>query len=202
MILKLIKKMNFSYLKSNKGAIIKDLIIIEPNVIKDDRGYFMESWNQKKFDEMLGKNVIFCQDNHSKSNYGVLRGLHYQLNPYAQEKLVRCTKGSIFDVAVDIRGDSKTYGDWVGIKLSAKNKKQLWIPKGFAHGFLTLSKIAEVQYKSNNFWKKKYERSIRWNDKNLEIDWYQETNVEEPLLSDKDAFAQTLKQAEKSGDIF
>ena len=162
----------------------------------------MESWNQKKFDAMLGKHVIFCQDNHSKSNYGVLRGLHYQLNPYAQEKLVRCTKGSIFDVAVDIRGDSKTYGDWVGIKLSAKNKKQLWIPKGFAHGFLTLSKIAEVQYKSNNFWKKKYERSIRWNDKNLEIDWYQETNFEEPLLSDKDASAPTLKQAEKSGDIF
>ena len=194
--------MNISFLKTNKGLIIKDLIIIEPNIIQDDRGFFMESWNQKKFDEVVGENIIFSQDNHSRSIYGVLRGLHYQLNPFPQGKLVRCSMGSIFDVAVDIRKDSSTYGSWGGIKLSSINKKQLWIPKGFAHGFLTLSEIAEVQYKADSFWNKKYERSIRWNDESLKINWSQETNLKEPLLADKDANAPTLKQAEISGDIF
>ena len=194
--------MNISFLKTNKGLIIKDLIIIEPNIIQDDRGFFMESWNQKKFDEVVGENIIFCQDNHSRSIYGVLRGLHYQLNPFPQGKLVRCSMGSIFDVAVDIRKDSSTYGSWGGIKLSSINKKQLWIPKGFAHGFLTLSEIAEVQYKANGFWNKKYERSIRWNDENLKINWSQESRIKEPLLAEKDKNAPTLKQAEKSGEIF
>ena len=194
--------MNISFLKTNKGLIIKDLIIIEPNIIQDDRGFFMESWNQKKFDEVVGENIIFSQDNHSRSIYGVLRGLHYQLNPYPQGKLVRCSMGSIFDVAVDIRKDSSTYGSWGGIKLSSINKKQLWIPKGFAHGFLTLSEIAEVQYKANGFWNKKYERSIRWNDENLKINWFQESSIKEPLLAEKDKNAPTLKQAEKSGEIF
>tara|TARA_Y100001978_G_scaffold79849_1_gene71527 strand:+ start:5098 stop:5643 length:546 start_codon:yes stop_codon:yes gene_type:complete len=181
---------------------MEDLFIIEPNIIQDERGFFMESWNQKKFDEIIGENIIFRQDNHSRSIYGVLRGLHYQLNPYPQGKLVRCSMGSIFDVAIDIRKDSQTYGTWGGIKLSAENKKQLWIPKGFAHGFLTLSEIAEVQYKADNFWNKKYERSIRWNDESLKINWSEETNLKEPLLADKDANAPTLKQAEISGDIF
>tara|TARA_B100000575_G_scaffold68595_1_gene53067 strand:- start:27 stop:611 length:585 start_codon:yes stop_codon:yes gene_type:complete len=194
--------MNISFLKTNKGLIIKDLIIIEPNIIQDDRGFFMESWNQKKFDEVVGENIIFSQDNHSRSIYGVLRGLHYQLNPYPQGKLVRCSMGSIFDVAVDIRKDSSTYGSWGGIKLSSINKKQLWIPKGFAHGFLTLSEIAEVQYKANGFWNKKYERSIRWNDENLKINWSQESSIKEPLLAEKDKNAPTFKQAEKSGEIF
>ncbi len=194
--------MNISLLRSNKGLIMEDLFIIEPNIIQDERGFFMESWNQKKFDEIIGENIIFRQDNHSRSIYGVLRGLHYQLNPYPQGKLVRCSMGSIFDVAIDIRKDSQTYGTWGGIKLSAENKKQLWIPKGFAHGFLTLSEIAEVQYKADNFWNKKYERSIRWNDESLKINWSQETNLKEPLLADKDANAPTLKQAEISGDIF
>ena len=198
----LIREMDFSYLKSNEGITLEDLIIIEPNVVEDDRGYFMESWNQKKFNEILGQSINFCQDNHSRSIYGVLRGLHYQLNPFPQEKLVRCTKGSIFDVAVDIRRNSPTYGYWGGIKLSAKNKKQLWIPKGFAHGFLTLSEIAEVQYKVNSFWNKKYERSIRWDDENLRIDWFKETSLKKPLLSAKDARAANFKQAENSGDIF
>ena len=194
--------MNISFLKTNKGLIIKDLIIIEPNIIQDDRGFFMESWNQKKFDEVVGENIIFSQDNHSRSIYGVLRGLHYQLNPFPQGKLVRCSMGSIFDVAVDIRKDSSTYGSWGGIKLSSINKKQLWIPKGFAHGFLTLSEIAEVQYKANGFWNKKYERSIRWNDENLKINWSQESSIKEPLLAEKDKNAPTLKQAENSGEIF
>ena len=194
--------MNISLLRSNKGLIMEDLFIIEPNIIQDERGFFMESWNQKKFDEIIGENIIFRQDNHSRSIYGVLRGLHYQLNPYPQGKLVRCSMGSIFDVAIDIRKDSQTYGTWGGIKLSAENKKQLWIPKGFAHGFLTLSEIAEVQYKADSFWNKKYERSIRWNDESLKINWSEETNLKEPLLADKDANAPTLKQAEISGDIF
>ena len=194
--------MNISLLRSNKGLIMEDLFIIEPNIIQDERGFFMESWNQKKFDEIIGENIIFRQDNHSRSIYGVLRGLHYQLNPYPQGKLVRCSMGSIFDVAIDIRKDSQTYGTWGGIKLSAENKKQLWIPKGFAHGFLTLSEIAEVQYKADNFWNKKYERSIRWNDESLKINWSEETNLKEPLLADKDANAPTFKQAEISGDIF
>tara|TARA_B100000212_G_scaffold196365_1_gene148168 strand:- start:275 stop:883 length:609 start_codon:yes stop_codon:yes gene_type:complete len=202
MKLKSIREMNFSYLKTHKGIILKDLIIFEPNVIEDDRGYFMESWNQKKFNDITGKNINFCQDNHSRSIQGVLRGLHYQLNPCPQEKLVRCTKGCIFDVVVDIRRYSPTYGDWGGIKLSEKNNKQLWIPKGFAHGFLTLSEIAEVQYKTNSFWNKKYERSIIWDDENLKIDWFMETNLKEPILSDKDASAPNFKQAEKRGDIF
>ena len=194
--------MNISLLRSNKGLIMEDLFIIEPNIIQDERGFFMESWNQKKFDEIIGENIIFRQDNHSRSIYGVLRGLHYQLNPYPQGKLVRCSMGSIFDVAIDIRKESQTYGTWGGIKLSAENKKQLWIPKGFAHGFLTLSEIAEVQYKADSFWNKKYERSIRWNDESLKINWSEETNLKEPLLADKDANAPTLKQAEISGDIF
>ena len=194
--------MNSSFLKTNKGLIIKDLIIIEPNLVHDDRGFFMESWNQKTFDEIIGENIIFSQDNHSRSVYGVLRGLHYQLNPYPQGKLVRCSMGSIFDVAIDIRKDSQTYGTWGGIKLSAENKKQLWIPKGFAHGFLTLSEIAEVQYKADSFWNKKYERSIRWDDENLRIDWFKETSLKKPLLSAKDARAANFKQAENSGDIF
>ena len=191
--------MNISFLKTNKGLIIKDLIIIEPNIIQDDRGFFMESWNQKKFDEVVGENIIFSQDNHSRSIYGVLRGLHYQLNPFPQGKLVRCSMGSIFDVAVDIRKDSSTYGSWGGIKLSSINKKQLWIPKGFAHGFLTLSEIAEVQYKADSFWNKKYERSIRWNDEFLDIKWpLNKINFTYPHLSDKDASAPLLK----SSDIF
>ena len=194
--------MNSSFLKTNKGLIIKDLIIIEPNLVHDDRGFFMESWNQKTFDEIIGENIIFSQDNHSRSIYGVLRGLHYQLNPYPQGKLVRCSMGSILDVAVDIRKDSPTYGTWASITLSARNKKQLWIPKGFAHGFLTLSEIAEVQYKASGFWNKKHERSIRWNDESLKINWSEETNIKEPSLAYKDANAPTLKQAERSGDIF
>tara|TARA_B100000963_G_scaffold91851_1_gene79037 strand:- start:4869 stop:5477 length:609 start_codon:yes stop_codon:yes gene_type:complete len=202
MKLKSIREMDFCYLKTNKGIILKDLIICEPNVIDDDRGYFMESWNQKKFNDITGQNINFCQDNHSRSFYGVLRGLHYQLNPFPQEKLVRCTKGYIFDVVVDIRRNSPTYGDWGGIKLSEKNKKQLWIPKGFAHGFLTLSEIAEVQYKTNSFWNKTYERSIRWDDEDLRIDWFMETDLKKPILSDKDASAANFKEAEKHGDIF
>ncbi|ELH6559733.1 dTDP-4-dehydrorhamnose 3,5-epimerase, partial [Escherichia coli] len=130
---------------------IPDVLIFEPKVFGDERGFFMESFNQKVFEEAVGRKVEFVQDNHSKSSRGVLRGLHYQKAPYAQAKLVRCVVGEVFDVAVDIRESSKTFGKWVGINLSAENKRQLWIPEGFAHGFLVLSDTAEFVYKTNNY---------------------------------------------------
>jgi len=160
---------------------IPDVLIFEPKVFGDDRGFFMESFNQQAFDNAVGRKIDFVQDNHSKSK-GVLRGLHYQLAPYAQGKLVRCVVGEVFDVAVDIRKDSKTFGKWVGVHLSAENKRQLWIPEGFAHGFCVLSEEAEFLYKTNNFYSKEQERGIVWNDTDLAIQW----PIENPLLSDKD----------------
>ena len=139
---------------------ISDVLIIEPRVFEDERGFFFESFNQKQFDEAVGYPVNFVQDNHSKSVKGVLRGLHYQEEPYAQGKLVRCIAGEVFDVAVDIRKESPTYGKWVGVNLSAENKRQLWIPEGFAHGFLVLSEIAEFQYKTTNYYFPQNEKSI------------------------------------------
>ncbi|HDX6545627.1 TPA: dTDP-4-dehydrorhamnose 3,5-epimerase, partial [Escherichia coli] len=130
---------------------IPDVLIFEPKVFGDERGFFMESFNQKVFEEAVGRKVEFVQDNHSKSCKGVLRGLHFQLPPFEQAKLVRCIVGEVFDVAVDIRPNSETFGSWVGVTLSSENKRQLWIPEGFAHGFLTLSEIAEFVYKTNNY---------------------------------------------------
>ncbi|HFM0792601.1 TPA: dTDP-4-dehydrorhamnose 3,5-epimerase, partial [Escherichia coli] len=131
---------------------IPDVLILEPKVFGDERGFFMESFNQKVFEEAVGRKVEFVQDNHSKSCKGVLRGLHFQLPPFEQAKLVRCIVGEVFDVAVDIRPNSETFGSWVGVTLSSENKRQLWIPEGFAHGFLTLSDIAEFVYKTNNYY--------------------------------------------------
>ncbi len=139
---------------------IPDVLIFEPKVFSDERGFFFESFNQKVFEEAVGRKVKFVQDNHSKSSKGVLRGLHYQLEPYAQAKLVRCMVGEVFDVAVDIRKSSPTFGKWVGVNLSAENKHQLWIPEGFAHGFLVLSNTAEVLYKTNNYYNKENESEI------------------------------------------
>lgn len=150
---------------------IPDVLIFEPKVFGDERGFFMESFNQKVFEETIGRKIDFVQDNHSKSSKGVLRGLHYQLEPYAQGKLVRCVAGEVFDVAVDIRKSSATFGKWVGVYLSAENKRQLWIPEGFAHGFLTLSDYAEFLYKATNFYSMENERGIRWDDKQIAIDW-------------------------------
>ncbi|MTD33374.1 dTDP-4-dehydrorhamnose 3,5-epimerase [Paludibacterium denitrificans] len=168
---------------------IADVKIIEPAVFGDDRGFFFESFNQKRFEEAIGRKVEFVQDNHSRSSKGVLRGLHYQLPPHAQGKLVRCTLGEVFDVAVDIRRNSATYGDWVGITLSADNKRQLWIPEGFAHGFITISEQAEFLYKTTDYWHQELERSIAWNDPTLAINWPTGT---EPILSAKDQAAQSL----------
>lgn len=161
---------------------IPDLLLLEPQVFGDDRGFFLESWNQRRFDETVGRSVTFVQDNHSRSGRGVLRGLHYQLPPAAQAKLVRCVVGEVFDVAVDLRRSSATFGHWVGIVLSADNKRQLWIPEGFAHAFLVLSEVAEFFYKTTAYYAPEYERCICWDDPDLAIDW----PLKQPLLSDKD----------------
>lgn len=162
---------------------IPDVLIIEPKVFGDDRGFFFESFNQKAFNEAVGQEITFVQDNHSKSAKNVLRGLHYQLPPKAQGKLVRVIQGEVFDVAVDLRKGSKTYGQWVGEIISAENKKQMWIPPGFAHGFLTLSEIAEFLYKTTDYYSPENERCIAWNDSTIGVDWNLTTT---PILSPKD----------------
>ena len=154
--------MNVETLQTAQGTTIAGPLLIAPRAFGDDRGWFFESWNQTRFNEAVGQTVEFSQDNHSRSIQGVLRGLHYQLAPEPQAKLVRSSVGSIFDVAIDIRQTSPTCGQWVGAILSAENKAQLWIPEGFAHGFLTLSAVAEVQYKARGFWNKACERALRW----------------------------------------
>lgn len=171
---------------------IPEVLIIEPQVFGDDRGFFFESFNAKSWQEKTGLNTIFIQDNHSRSQQNVLRGLHYQMKQ-PQAKLVRAVVGEILDIAVDIRQYSSTFGQWVGEILTAKNKKQLWIPEGFAHGFLVLSENADVLYKTNNFYAPQYDRSIRWNDPDININWNLKIT---PLLSNKDNNAPLLKDAE------
>jgi dTDP-4-dehydrorhamnose 3,5-epimerase len=172
---------------------IDDVKIIEPKVFGDDRGFFMESFNQKCWEEATGLNTEFVQDNHSRSSKGVLRGLHYQLPPFAQAKLVRCVLGEVFDVAVDIRKSSPTFGRWVGVHLSAENKRQFWIPEGFAHGFMVLSDVAEFLYKTNNYYSPGSEGSILWSDSDLGIKWPSDI---EPHLSEKDHQAKVFEDAE------
>ena len=171
---------------------IPDVIIFEPKVFGDERGFFLESFNKTIFEEATGLKREFVQDNHSKSSKGVLRGLHYQLPPMAQGKLVRVVQGSVFDIAVDIRKSSPTFGKWVGVHLSADNKRQLWIPEGFAHGFLTLSESAEFLYKTTNYYSPKDEGAILWRDDTLGIDWPQLDGV---LVSAKDQHAPSFKNA-------
>lgn len=163
---------------------IDGLIIIEPKVFGDDRGYFFESYNQKKFEEVVGK-VLFIQDNESKSSKGVLRGLHFQKPPFDQAKLVRCVKGKVLDVAVDIRKGSKTYGQYIAIELSSENNKQLFVPRGFAHGFLVLSESAIFAYKVDNVYAPDYDAGIYWNDPMLNIPWV--INESEIRVSEKDS---------------
>ena len=160
---------------------ITDVKLIEPKVFGDARGFFFESFNQKAFNEATGTNHQFVQDNHSRSAKGVLRGLHYQIQQ-PQGKLVRVVRGAVFDVAVDIRKSSPTFGRWVGAELSEDNQHQLWVPPGFAHGFLVLSDLADFLYKTTDYYAPQYERSILWNDSDLNIDW----PIGEPILSNKD----------------
>ena len=164
---------------------IPDVKLIEPDVFEDERGFFYESFNQQKLNEAIGKNIAFVQDNHSKSSKGVLRGLHYQDEPFAQGKLVRVIAGEVFDVAVDIRKNSPTYGQWVSEVLSADNCKQLWIPEGFAHGFLALTDETEFLYKTTDFYNKEAERLIHWNKNDFDIKW--PLNDEMIFLSKKDS---------------
>ena len=173
---------------------IPDILLIEPKVFRDERGFFFESFNRADFEKGTNISPIFVQENHSRSIKGVLRGLHYQLPPKAQDKLLRVVKGEIFDVAVDIRRGSSTFGKWIGETLSEKNKKQIWIPKGFAHGFLVLSEIAEVIYKTTDYYAPQYERCICWDDHKLSIDW--RLNEESLLLSKKDKKGELLKNSE------
>jgi dTDP-4-dehydrorhamnose 3,5-epimerase len=172
---------------------IPDVILFEPKVFGDNRGFFYESFNQRKFEQATGLTRSFVQDNHSKSQQGVLRGLHYQLPPKAQGKLVRVVQGEVFDVAVDIRNASPTFGKWVGAILSAEDNNQLWIPEGFAHGFITLSETAEFLYKTTDYYAPDYERCIAWNDPTIGIEWPINTT---PQLSAKDQLGLSLTQAE------
>ena len=194
------------------GQPLSGPVLITPQVFKDDRGFFYESWNESCFCRDLiaagvsaaeAEAIKFRQDNHSRSSRGVLRGLHFQLPPEPQGKLVRCTVGAIFDVAVDLRRNSPSYGQWVGTELSAENHHQLWVPVGFAHGFLTLSELAEVQYKASGFWNRECERSLRWDDPALQVAWpLERANVQMPLLAAKDGAAPLLAELDASGDLF
>jgi dTDP-4-dehydrorhamnose 3,5-epimerase len=176
-------------------TFIKDLLIIEPTVYNDERGYFFESFNKKQFEKLTDRNIDFVQDNESKSKYGTLRGLHYQVEPFAQTKLVRVIKGKVLDIAVDIREDSETYGKYFSLELSEDNKKQLLIPRGFAHGFVVLSQEAIFTYKCDNYYNKNAEGGITFNDKQLNIDW--KIDLGDIILSEKDKLHPVFGQHKK-----
>lgn len=178
-----------------KKTEIPGILIIQPKIFEDSRGYFYESYNKEKLNDALG-NIEFIQDNQSLSNLGTIRGLHYQLAPYVQAKLIRVLQGEIYDIAVDIRKNSSTYGKYFGIELSNENKTQLYIPHGFAHGFSVLSKKAIVFYKTDQYYHKESERGIKFNDTELNIDW--KVNLSKSILSSKDKILPSLKDAEKN----
>jgi dTDP-4-dehydrorhamnose 3,5-epimerase len=173
---------------------VPEVFLIEPDIFGDDRGFFMETWQQKEFNEKVGS-YSFVQDNHSKSSKGILRGLHYQIKQ-PQGKLVRVVQGSVFDVAVDMRSSSKTFGQWVGYELSAENNRMLWVPPGFAHGFYVTSETAEFVYKCTDYYAPEFERSLAWNDQTVGVLWPIENNVT-PLLSEKDANGDLFGSADK-----
>jgi len=173
---------------------LEGVLMLEPRVFGDDRGYFFESFNARKFAELTGVTLPFVQDNHSRSAKGVLRGLHYQIQQ-AQGKLVRVTEGSVFDVAVDLRKSSPTFGQWFGTELSAENKRQMWIPAGFAHGFVVTSDVASFLYKTTDYWAPEHERAVLWNDPAIGIDWPLDPSCA-PQLSGKDLAAALLADAE------
>ena len=174
-----------------KTTPLQDCYIIEPTIFEDDRGFFYEKFNEQKFEELTGQNGHFVQDNISKSTYGVLRGIHLQKGVHAQAKLVSCLEGKVFDVAVDLRRHSSTFGKWFGIELSAENKLQLYVPRGFGHGFSVLSETAVFSYKCDNFYNKESEGSVLWNDKDVNSDW--KLPLEDIILSEKDRFSPVFK---------
>ena len=195
--------MNAERLTAKSGLVLNGPLLITPQVFCDARGFFYESWNQRSFNGVLEADgqppADFVQDNHSRSSQGVLRGLHFQKDPHAQGKLVRCIQGEFFDVAVDCRLSSPTVGQWVSARLSSENQQQLWVPEGFAHGFLTLSAHVEVLYKTTDFWDRDSERSLLWSDPDLAIAWPQSTPL---LLGEKDATAPSWKALIAAGDGF
>lgn len=178
---------------------IRDVLILEPKVYGDERGFFFESYNEKAFRKATGLELDFVQDNHSKSTKNVLRGLHYQIAPRAQGKLIRVVSGAVFDVAVDLRRDSRTYGRWIWQFLSGENRRQLWIPPGLAHGFLTLSDTAEFLYKTTDYYSPEHERCITWNDPDLAITW---PSAQRPILSAKDSAGLSWQSYERAGEEF
>ncbi len=204
--------MSVEPLFTTNGEVVKGPLLLIPQTFGDDRGFFYESWNQRRFHaDLIAAGtptaevdaLQFRQDNHSRSNRGVLRGLHFQLPPEPQGKLVRCSVGAIFDVAVDLRLGSPSFGQWVAAELDAQNHHQLWVPVGFAHGFLTLSDVAEVQYKASGFWNRSCERSLRWDDPTIAIEWpLERASVETPSLAEKDAVAPLLDVLKAGGEVF
>ena len=190
-------KMEFEKLK------IDGLVLCKPKIIEDDRGFFAETFRKDLLEDFISQKLDFCQHNTSKSSFGVLRGLHFQNKLNAQAKLIRVISGNIIDIIVDIRTNSSTFKEWASIKINKKNRKQIWIPEGFAHGFITTSKNAEVNYKANNYWNKEGERTILWNDKDLNIDWnLNNLKLERPILSDKDLIAKSLAYLENKSELF
>ena len=168
-------------------------VVLEPTVFEDERGFFMESWNRRTFESAVGLDPAFVQDNHSRSARGVLRGIHYQLEPHAQATLIRVTHGAVWDVVVDLRRSSATFGQWAGLELSAENKLQLWIPTGFGHGFVALTEIADLAYKTTDYYNSDLDRSLRWNDPTIGIEW----PIDDlPTLSGKDRQAPILSDAD------
>lgn len=176
-----------------EATTLPDVLLVRPRIFNDERGFFLESWNQLAFDEAVGRKVRFVQDNHSRSRQGILRGLHYQVEPAAQAKLVTVMQGKIFDVAVDLRPGSATFGRWVGEELCGDERSSLWIPEGFAHGFLVLSESADVLYKTTDFYSPNHERCIRWDDPALSIRWPVSANA--PVVSPKDAAGMSFEEA-------
>jgi len=195
--------LQIKFLKSQKGNRINGPLILNPVKFFDDRGFFFESWNEKKFNDIISKKVTFVQDNHSLSFHGVLRGLHFQKKPYAQGKLIRVISGKILDIIVDLRANSNTFKEWTSIVLSKRNRMQLWVPEGFAHGFITLTRTAEINYKTTQFWNKESERTIIWNDNNLNINWrLKYLKINSPIVSEKDSRGNTLEYLYEKGDLF
>tara|TARA_B100000965_G_C19585972_1_gene755773 strand:- start:1142 stop:1720 length:579 start_codon:yes stop_codon:yes gene_type:complete len=179
-------------LSNNFGQIVNGPLLLTPSIKKDERGAFFVSWNKKEFDSLIGKNINFVQDAHSLTKRGVIRGMHYQVKPNQQSKLIRCIRGEIYSVLIDIRKHSSTFSSWAAVKISSKNFCQLWVPAGFANGFLTITDYAEVLYKMTGFWSKESERSIRWNDPTILINWLDLNNL--PVLSKKDLSSPLFKE--------
>lgn len=195
--------MKIETVKSSNNLLIDGPLILIPEKFSDKRGYFYESWNSKTFNKTINREISFVQDNHSKSIFGVIRGLHFQNKLNAQAKLIRVISGNIIDIIVDLRTNSSTFKEWASININKKNRKQIWIPEGFAHGFITISKNAEINYKTNNYWVKEAERTIIWNDKDLNINWnLKNFNLKNPILSDKDLIAKSLIDLEIESELF